>query len=406
MPPIRRRPLAATTLASALLLASAGAATPAHASAPARHAVSPARVAVAPARAVKRAATCGRGSRKRLVRRAGRRRCGRRAAEVSGTPHEVYWGATIGSHLTGKQAPWDMSAVTAFEHSTGKPMSIIQLFSAFSECDSGGCSDIPFPVDPFEHVREHGSIPLLSWSSQSIPWSLSEPDYQLSDVIAGRYDSYIRSFAEQAKAWGHPFFLRFDWEMNGNWFPWHEGVNGNQPGEFVTAWRHVHDIFTSVGAGNATWVWCPNVEYRNSTPLTALYPGDEYVDWTGLDGYNWGTNPSRPDRWKSFDQVYRATYDNIVANVAPSKPMMIAEMGSSEYGGSKAAWIAEALAAIPSSYPQIRAALWFDKFDDGMDWPIESSTSAAAAFAQGIQAPSYTSNGYGGLNAGTIGPPS
>ncbi len=35
------------------------------------------------------------------------------------------------------------------------------------------------------------------------------------------------------------------------------GVNGDQPGEFVAAWRHVHDIFTSVGATNATWVWCP-----------------------------------------------------------------------------------------------------------------------------------------------------
>ena len=50
---------------------------------------------------------------------------------------------------------------------------------------------------------------------------------------------------KQAQEWGHPFFLRFDWEMNGFWFPWSEGVNGNKPGEFVAAWRHVHDIFTA-----------------------------------------------------------------------------------------------------------------------------------------------------------------
>ena len=68
-------------------------------------------------------------------------------------------------------------------------------------------------------------------------------------MISGKYDSYIpQNVAEDARDWGHPFFLRFDWEMNGNWFPWSEGVNGNQSGEFVAAWRHVHDIFTSVGA--------------------------------------------------------------------------------------------------------------------------------------------------------------
>ena len=48
--------------------------------------------------------------------------------------------------------------------------------------------------------------------------------------------------------------------MNGNWFAWMEGVNGNQPGEYVAAWRHVHDIFTAVGATNVSWVWCPNVD--------------------------------------------------------------------------------------------------------------------------------------------------
>ena len=31
--------------------------------------------------------------------------------------------------------------------------------------------------------------------------------------------------------------------MNGWWWPWSEQLNGNNPGEFVAAWRHVHDIF-------------------------------------------------------------------------------------------------------------------------------------------------------------------
>ncbi len=186
--------------------------------------------------------------------------------------------------------------------------------------------------------------------------------------------------------------------MNGAWFPWSEGVNGNQPGEFVAAWRHVHDIFTAVGATNATWVWCPNVDPTGKLQdLAPLYPGDDYVDWTGLDGYNWGTNPASPDRWRSFDQLFDSTYDQIVETIAPSKPLVIGEIGSTEYGGSKADWIGEALSRLPTNYPKLRGLLWFEKFDDGMDWPIETSSSATSAFASGIQNPSYLGNSFAGL---------
>ncbi|HEY0317905.1 MAG TPA: glycosyl hydrolase [Solirubrobacterales bacterium] len=318
----------------------------------------------------------------------------------------ILWGATIGSQITGSQAPWDMTAVTKFEEMTKKPASMVQFFQPFANCGSSGCSFYPFPTTPLENVRKHGAIPVLSWSSQSIPSSLNEPDFQLSDVIEGRYDEYIRSFATSAKNWGHPFFLRFDWEMNGNWFPWSEGVNGNKTGEFVAAWRHVHEIFTAVGATNATWVWCPNVDWNSDLQgLAAEYPGDAYVDWTGLDGYNWGTNPNRPGSWKTFDQIYRSTYRYIAETVAPSKPLMIGEVASSEYGGSKATWIKEMLSKVPTEYRKIRALLWFDKFDSSMDWPIETSSSATSAFAEGIQNSTYTGNTFGGLSGGAIQPP-
>jgi hypothetical protein len=348
-----------------------------------------------------RARTMSRLQRRQLIRRR-TRGCGATESSAAGAP--LYWGATIGDQLTGDQAPWDMSAVSKFESITGKGLSLVNFFSPFANCSGSKCSFYKFPTEPMEDIRQHGSIPVFSWSSQSIPSSLNEPDFQLSDVIAGNYDSYIREFAEDARDWGHPFFLRYDWEMNGNWFPWSEGVNGNQSGEFVTAWRHVHDIFAAVGATNVTWVWCPNVDSANKlqTSVASDYPGDEYVDWTGLDGYNWG--PSKGG-WTSFSHLYSSTYHEITDTVAPGKPLLIGEMGSTEKGGSKASWISEALAEIPTAFPKIRAMLWFDTFDDGMDWPIETSSSATSAFASGIQAPAYQSNSYANLRASVIAPP-
>jgi hypothetical protein len=333
-----------------------------------------------------------------------RRRCAPAAA--SRTPQPLYWGATIGPQITGSQAPWDMNAVSRFEEISHKPASIIQFFQPFAECAGSSCSFFSFPTTPLENIRQHGSIPVLSWSSQSIPSSLEEPDFQLSDVIEGRYDAYISDFASQAAAWGHPFFIRFNWEMNGNWFPWSEGVNGNGPGQYVAAWRHVHDLFVAAGASNVSWVWCPFVDPGSSLQgLASLYPGDAYVDWTGLDGYNWGTNPSSARGWKSFDQLFSRSYGEIAEGIAPSKPMMIGEVGSSEQGGSKAAWIQNALATVPAEYPKIRALLWFDKYDDGMDWPLETSTAASAAFAEGIQDPMYVGNSYAEVPGSPIQPP-
>jgi beta-mannanase len=192
--------------------------------------------------------------------------------------------------------------------------------------------------------------------------------------------------------------------MNGNWFPWSEGVNGNQPGEYVAAWRHVHDVFASVGATNVSWVWCPNVDPNAKfQSIASLYPGSEYVDWTGLDGYNWGP---KKGGWTSFDHLYRSTYDAIVETIAPGKPLMIAEIGSTQEGGSKADWISEVLTAVPAEYPAVRGVVWFDKFDDGMDWPIETSASASSALAAGVQDTAYRANDYGNLSAGPISPPS
>jgi hypothetical protein len=322
------------------------------------------------------------------------------------TPTRAYWGAWIGDQLTGREAPWDMRAVTDFEAEVGKAPSLNEFSSPFAECTRTSCVPDPFPLTPLEDIRKRGAIPFFSWSSQSSPSQISEPEYRLAEIAAGRHDAYIREFAEAAAAWGHPFFLRFDWEMNGNWFPWGAGVNGNAPGDYVAAWRHVHQIFQQTGATNVTWVWCPYVDPgRTLADIAGLYPGDAYVDWTCLDGYNWGPSARPPQNWQIFSQLFGSSYREITESVAPSKPMLVGETASSERGGSKGEWITQAFAALAEEFPRIQGLIWFDKYDNGMDWPLETSSAAVAAFAGGIGEPRYLANDYGELAGGPIPPP-
>jgi len=321
-------------------------------------------------------------------------------------PASVYWGAQIGDQMTGEAAPWDMVPVQRFQNLAGKGLSLIEFSSPFAECGSSGCEMTKFPTTPLENARRYGAIPVFSWNSTSSPPSIDQPAFSLSKVIDGTYDTYIRDFALKAKAWGHPFFLRFNWEMNGFWFPWAEGVNGNTPGQFVAAWRHVHDIFTSVGATNATWVWCPNVDLFSSlTPLGELYPGDSYVDWTGIDGFNWGQRRGSPG-WQNFNQVFHRTYKRIISRVAPGKPVMLAEVASSDKGGSKPVWIKDMLSKVRHRYRKIRAIIWYDINDRNTHWPLESSKKASNAFRAGIRPSAFKPNLYGGIDNSPIEPPS
>lgn len=329
-------------------------------------------------------------------------------AEPSAVP-DYYWGAWV----DGNPSLEDVSARERFERSAGKPLSILEAYSPWAKCSSGNACppNQAFPAALFEKVRAYGAIPMYSWASEA-NGSPEEPEYQLADILSGKYDGYIEQWAKEAKAWGHPFFLRFDWEMNGSFFPWGANVNGNKEGEYVSAWQHVHDIFARVGVTNATWLWCPFANPGGNLPATTgFYPGDAYVDWTGIDGYNRGdTSPG--SHWRTFSQVFGADYAAITS-LAPSKPMLLPEVASAETGGpegglSKATWIRQMFAELPTAFPDIRGFLWFDHDENdpqtGMPhgWPIESSAAATEAFAAGIADPRYLSKSLGALPDGPV----
>ncbi|MGN6664159.1 MAG: glycosyltransferase [Solirubrobacterales bacterium] len=310
----------------------------------------------------------------------------------------LYWGAWIGPQLTGSEPPWDMAAARRFEATVHHGLSLLEFSSPFASCGGRRCSFYPFPTQEMEKIRRHGAIPLFSWNSGA---SGRDGAFRLADLRRGRYDAYIRRFARAAKAWGHPFFLRFDWEMNGDWFPWGAGTNGNRPGQFRAAWRHVHDVFRRVGANNATWVWCP---YARDEPLRRFYPGGRYVDWTCLDGYNWGPNAPEPAPWRSFREIFAPAYRRITGSIAPGKPMLIAEVASSGAAAAKADWVRGMFGALRGGFAKIHGLAWFDKVDRGVDWPLETSAAVTQAFARGLDH-GYEGNAFARIHRSPIPPP-
>ncbi len=294
-------------------------------------------------------------------------------------------GIAIGAYITDGpfEAPCDAAAIDKFAHLVGRMPAVVLSFQLW------GARAHDFPKQCMGNVIARGAAPMLTWE----PWAgaITDPTYKLSNIVRGDFDSYIRRYAQGAKAWGHPFLLRFAHEMNGNWYPWGTmagAPNRNSPSDYVAAWRHVHDIFDQVGASNVRWVWSPNVMgYVGDTPspsYASLYPGDAYVDWVGLDGYNSGTSQAGSGTsqtglgWRSLEDLFAPSYKAMTS--LTSKPLMIAETASSERGGSKAAWITHGfLHALPTRLPRVQVVVWFDKPKEA-DWSVTSSSSSLQAY--------------------------
>jgi mannan endo-1,4-beta-mannosidase len=117
------------------------------------------------------------------------------------------------------------------------------------------------------------------------------------------------------------------------------------------------------------------------------YPGDEWVDWIGLTGYNNGVaHPG--DRWRGFVEIHDPLYAEYLT-WWPSMPFMITEFSSNENGGDKAAWIGECAATLQVRYPRIKVAVWFDQIDGLWEYQLSSSDASMAAFREALSRPEF-----------------
>jgi hypothetical protein len=252
-------------------------------------------------------------------------------------------------------APMDMDPIARLQEQIGAHVDVVSFFIADGE---------GFPEERCERIAANGSVPLVTLEF----WSVGNGG--VSQIVDGSEDEYLRGFGRDAKAFGGEIWLRPFHEMNGDVYPW--GSGANSPGEVVAAFRHVHDVFASQGASNVKFVWCPNVDIDPR----AYYPGDAYVDYAALDGYNNG------EPWRSFSDVFGSSYQTLTR--LTSRPIFIAETSCAEGdSGQKATWIAEMFNDIRSKYTRVAGVVWFNE-DKSYDWRVDTSDSSLSAFSAGV----------------------
>ncbi len=277
----------------------------------------------------------------------------------------------IGFYVPG--APMDVSSLATLESRVGGSAKVSNYFQNTTE---------GFLSAAAGNAVTRGTIPMATLEFWNGANGVNQPSFSLKSISGGAFDAYLHSYARSAKAFGSEVWLRPLHEMNGNWYPWCGTVNGNTPADFVPAWRHIRDIFTAEGATNVKFVWAPNADSVPGTAANAIaayWPGDAYVDYVAMDGYNFGGTTA--GSWRSFDSVFASAYAKVTALSA--KPLIIAETACSPIGGDKAAWIANMFASLPASYPRIVGVVWFNTNKEA-DWRVESSSASLAAFVSGM----------------------
>jgi len=230
--------------------------------------------------------------------------------------------------------------VQAFEKAVGKKHSMYFSYTSYGS---------PFPADWVSDYASSGVTVQIAF----------EPNNGLNEVVDG---DYIREWARAAHKSGAAIFLRWACEMNGSWVAWY----GN-PQLYIQKYKLIHDIMKEE-APNVTMVWAPNniPNEPNNPPnsIQAYYPGDDYVDWVGIDFYGVYISEGLPDTTDPRSKL-RVVYD-VYSN---RKPIMICEWAAAHYTyrttpnksitGYAIAQMDSLYLNLKTQFPRFKAVNWF-----------------------------------------------
>jgi len=254
---------------------------------------------------------------------------------------------------------WHLDQVQAWEQQFGGKFGVITTYQHFPDA---------FPAASLEQAARDGRLTLLtlqSWHPIPKDKVVDTATSLTLEVLDGQWDDYLHQYARAAAAWGRPFLLRFDNEMNSDWVPWGAYQYGKDAELYRLAWRHVWQIFQDEGAINAVWVWNPNGGTHPDWQWnheSLFWPGGQYVDMVGLTAYNFAGCMNAP--WISFADGIAPAYAEY-SRLYPGKPLIIPEFASHDAPGDQAAWLRQAFADLKQRFPAIKMAVWWNGADRG-----------------------------------------
>ncbi|WP_210434324.1 glycoside hydrolase family 26 protein [Virgibacillus sp. SK37] len=204
----------------------------------------------------------------------------------------------------------------------------------------------PFPKEWVEEVKSVGGFPHIAW----------EPNDGLEKV---KDDEYLRQFAKDASDAGVPILLRYASEMNGNWTAY-----SGDPELYLEKWKLVHDIMEEE-APNVMMLW--NVFTMPEQSIAKYYPGDEYVDYVGVNIYNVVYHNDRLEDLSDFEDPLRLL-DYVYNTFSDTKPIVIGEFGATNYTVTDGLYhvdfavekIQRMYKYLPELYPRVKMIYYFD----------------------------------------------
>jgi mannan endo-1,4-beta-mannosidase len=270
--------------------------------------------------------------------------------------------------------------------------------------------------EPFPSLQSHyalealvGPLRTMSWFST---WSIGLPQvateagakgYDLhiawqpildggapikfADILAGKWDTYIRTYFQSLARYPGRVTVRFAHEPNGTRFPWSPGDASKactSPAQYVDTWNHLRSIKVAAGGANTRLAWCVAASDSSGVPLEAFWPGSSAVDVASFTAYH------------GYSGTYISPYHTLSGAYArlaalTSGPIWVSELGCREPGKNdgipadptwtKAAWMTKLFAL--GGFPQIQHVNFFSALRE-RDWRLNSDAAATAVAKQNL----------------------
>jgi len=228
-------------------------------------------------------------------------------------------------------------------------------------------------------AKKNGVKLLISWLPDAGQDSAKAPGYRLSAIAAGKFDADLKALGKQIKALPHGAIVRPMPDANTPWYAWSGTVNGNRPGDYAKAWKHVRKVLIkAAGAKKVRLLWsvyARSVPDAKNNALSVYFPGAKQVDLVGADAYNFGN--AQGLTWTAPADLFAPAYGTI--QKLAKKPFWISETGSTARGGDEGAWIG-ALGQLGKTMPKLSGVVWYDVKDSTGDFRVPRKGAAASAF--------------------------